>query len=177
MRASPASTVRTSYARLAVCVARSRRRRADDTIGRADDASATNAVAARCHTNTLKLRPRAGLGARDARTKIAAATCHELVVGGEVLGPAAASSALTCASRRPRPRGDSAAVRGRKRPFTIQGCLFDPPVTGVYHAASPLGSSTSLHFMIGIEELRRRSCRSPQAITPHRQSSALLHRS
>ncbi|CAH0364837.1 unnamed protein product, partial [Pelagomonas calceolata] len=27
------------------------------------------------------------LGARGARTKIAAATCHELVVGGEVLGP------------------------------------------------------------------------------------------
>ena len=44
---------------------------------------------------------RAGLGARDARTRIAAAACHELVVGGEVLRP-----------RCPRDREDRREVEG-----------------------------------------------------------------
>ena len=53
----------------------------------ADDARAINVVAARCHTNILKLRrARTGLGARDAG--ISPRRRHnELVVGGEVLRP------------------------------------------------------------------------------------------
>ena len=53
---------------------------------RADDARATNAVAARCHTNTLKRRRARGLGARDAGIS-PERRHHELVVGGEVLRP------------------------------------------------------------------------------------------
>ena len=69
---------------------------------------------------------------------------------------AAARSARSVRVAMAAPRGASAAVR--KRPFTIQGCPFDPPVTGLYDAASPFGgarASSLAYFMIGIEELRK----------------------
>ena len=75
-----------------------------------------------------------------------------------------------CASRRRWPRGDSAAVRGRKRPFTIQGCLFEPPVTGVYHTASPLGSLTCLHAERHLLNWSSAAAGPPQIITPPQRS-------
>ena len=69
---------------------------------RADDARATNAVAARCHTNTLKRRRARGLGARDAGIS-PERRHHELVVGGEVLRP-----------RRPRHGKDRFQINSRR---------------------------------------------------------------
>jgi len=72
---------------------------------------------------------------------------------------------------------DSAALRGRKRPFTIQVRLVDPPVTGLYPAASPFGAARAFMISFGIEELRKPQL--PFAAGSHAASavSALPHRS